>query len=188
MSLLEEGKTLVYVLINGEYRGIIFIDIDEWRDHFEEKYFEVFLEYLADNSDEWLVVLSLSPRSGYDMHNIEAFISSYLRIEKIVIEPPTSADLLEYANELLDRYGLRLTPRAKSIIADSIKVLSRSKYFDGYKTIKSLCRDIAYNVYVDGPPRAGFIPEDAVEKFAEDSEYIAGMLVKIEKVNKIGFC
>lgn len=172
----------------GEYRGIIFIDIDEWRDHFEEKYFEIFLEYIADNSDEWLVVFSLTPRRGYDMHNIEAFISSYLRIEKLEIEPPTSDELLEYAGELLDGYGLRLTPRARAVIGESITVLSRNRYFDGYKTVKSLCRDLAYNVYVDGPRCAGFVSEDAVSHFAKDGEYIASLLVKIEKTNKIGFC
>lgn len=172
----------------GEYRGIIFIDIDEWRDHFEEKYFEIFLEYIADNSDEWLVVFSLSPRRGYDAHNIEALISSYLRIEKIEIEPPTPEELIEYAGELLDGYGLRLTPRAKAVIEESIRVLSRNRYFDGYKTVKSLCRDLAYNVYVDGPQKAGFVSEGAVERFSKDGEYIASLLVKIEKTNKIGFC
>lgn len=172
----------------GEYRGIIFIDIDEWRDHFEEKYFEIFLEYVADNSDEWLVVFSLTPRRGYDAHNIEALISSYLRIERVEIEPPTPEELLEYAGELLDGYGLRLTPRARAVIGASIETLSRNRYYDGYKTVKILCRDLAYNTYVDGYRHAGLLSEEAVAKFAKDSEYISSLLVKIEKTNKIGFC
>ena len=43
-----------------EYRGIVYIDIDEWIGHFEEKHFVSFMEYLSDNSDSWLVVLSVS--------------------------------------------------------------------------------------------------------------------------------
>lgn len=172
----------------GEFRGVVFIDIDEWRYHFEEKYFELFLEYIADNSDEWLVVFSISPLEGYDMHNIEACISSHLRIERLEIAPPTPADLLEYADELLDRYGLRLTPNAKSVIGDSIKTLSSSKYFDGYKTVKILCRDLAYNVYIEGLRSAGMLSENDVKKFAKDGEYISGLLLKIKKTNKIGFC
>jgi hypothetical protein len=40
----------------SEFRGILFIDIDDWRDHFEEKHFVDFMEYLSDNSDDWLIV------------------------------------------------------------------------------------------------------------------------------------
>ena len=130
----------------SEYRGIIYIDIDEWRDHFEEKHFVSFMEYLSDNSDEWLVVLSVSDDEKEQTDALEAFVSSYIRIERIEIEQPTLWDLTAYAKKMLDAYGIRLKPEAEKVISEAIGVLRGNKYFDGYKTVKMLCEDIAYSL------------------------------------------
>ncbi len=171
----------------SEYRGIVFIDVDEWRGHVEEKHFVTFMEYLSDNSDDWLVVLSVSDDKPEQTRLMEAVVSAFLRIEKLTIEPPTVKELTDYAKELLKGYGITLKGNVERVIADSIDVLSQNKYFDGYKTVKMLCQDIAYSVYMDGPRgHKGFVLEDA-SAFAGDSEYVRRMTVRIERVKKIGF-
>ena len=172
----------------SEYRGIVYIDIDEWRDHFEEKHFVSFMEYLSDNSDDWLVVLSVSDDKKELIQHMEAFVSAYIRIERITIELPTVQELTQYAKKLLEGYGITLISQTEKVLSGSIDVLCNNKYFDGYKTVKMLCEDIAYSLYTDGfRNNNGLIPSD-LSKFAKDSEYIQRMLVKIEKINRIGFC
>ena len=156
----------------SEYRGIVYIDVDEWREHFEEKHFVSFMEYLSDNSDDWLVVLSVSDDKPEQVKQMEAFASAYIRIERITIEPPTVQELTQYAKKLLEGYGVTLISQTEKVLSGSIGELCNNKYFDGYKTVKMLCEDIAYSLYTDGFRKdKGLIPSD-LSKFAKDSEYI----------------
>ena len=169
----------------SEYRGIIFIDIDEWREHYEEKHFISFLEYLSDNSDEWLVVLAVSDWSSEQMVGAESVISSFLRIERIEIANPTATELADFVETRLAIYGLALSRLARETILESLKALCRSKYFDGYKTAKMLAQDIAYQAYSNGA--SGLLSEGDVARFRCDGEYIQRMILKIKQTKKIGF-
>ncbi|MBQ9746277.1 MAG: hypothetical protein IJW21_05595 [Clostridia bacterium] len=172
----------------SEYRGIVYIDVDEWRDHFEEKHFVNFMEYLSDNSDDWLVVLSVSDEEREQIDKMAAFVSAYIRIEHLAIEQPTLRELMVYAKNLLEAYGIVLGLEAENLISGAVDLLRQNKYFDGYKTIKMLCEDIAYSVYTNGFRFGRELSAREVEKFACDGEYIQRMIVKIEKTKQIGFC
>jgi hypothetical protein len=81
-------------------------------------------------------------------------------------------------------------------LSESIDILLNNKYFDGYKTVKMLCEDIAYFLYtqdfMECKNKRDYrkemkISESDLEKFVKDGEYIQGMLFKIEKKRRIGF-
>ena len=171
----------------NEYRGIIFIDIDEWRGHTEEKHFVSFLEYLSDNSDGWLVVLSVSDHSMEQVEQMEAILSAFLRIERIVIEKPLPKELTAYASHMLLQYGIALKRDAETLLLQAIEALCQNKYFDGYKTIRMLCQDIAYAAYIAGKQKERRLDAADLAQFAPESEYIKRMIVKIEKTARIGF-
>ena len=170
----------------SEYRGIVFIDIDEWNGHFEEKHFISFMEYLSDNSDDWLIVLSLSGRDPEEVAVAESIISSFLRTERVRIEEPTASELVSYVENKIGIYGLVMKLDAKDVIFDSIKELCKNKYFDGYKTAKILAQDIAYHAYSSAECTHELSAAD-VDAFKRDGEYIQKMMLKIEKSQKIGF-
>jgi hypothetical protein len=172
----------------SEYRGIVYIDIDEWVEHFEEKHFRDFMEYVSDNSDDWLIVLSVSDSKKDEIAQMEKFISMYLRTEKVIIELPTTEEFLQYTLDMLYAYGISLDRGAEGLILESIGALCNNKYFDGYKTIKMLCEDIAYETYISGYNRINALSANSIIKFKKDGDYIKRMIVKIEKTNKIGFC
>ncbi len=171
----------------SEYRGLIYIDIDEWRSHFEEKYFVSFLEYLSDNSDNWLIVLSVTDTDDANLSRMESLISSFLRIEKITIEPPTLDEHMIYANEILALYGFSLSDDAEGVISDSVGLICKNKYFDGYKTIKMICQDIIYTAYTNGKKANRPLTAEDVIDFCVDSDYIKRMILNIERTKKIGF-
>lgn len=170
----------------SEYRGIVFIDIEEWNHHFEEKHFISFMEYLSDNSDDWLIVLSVSGRDSEEVTVCESIISSFLRTERINIEAPTASELVAYVERKIGAYGLTMTLEAKETIFDSFKILCRNKYFDGYKTAKILAQDIAYYAY-SSESCVTLLSREDVYAFRHDGEYIQKMMLKIEKSQKIGF-
>lgn len=171
----------------NEYKGIIYIDINEWLEHFEEKHFVSFMEYLSANSDNWLVVLSVASNSKNKIHNLNAFLSMYLRIEKITISFPKTEDILVSVEERLNQYDLTLENDAKQVLFKTIEKLRKNKYFDGFKTIKMLCQDIIYDVFSNGSIENFSLDASRLSKFDCDSEYVNKMIANIERVSQIGF-
>ncbi len=166
----------------SDFRGVIFIDVDEWRGHPEEKYFTSFLQYLADNSDDWLIVFSVSDSTqDSEAEQLRSVISSFLRIEKVTIEPPTCGMLMQYLEERLSMCGLTLADGAREVLSRSVEILKGTKYFDGFKTVKLLAADVIYSVYSEEAGTFGEVSAQSVAKFRRDGEYIRVMCNKLER-------
>lgn len=168
----------------NEFRGIIFIDVDEWKKHYEEDYFLDFLEYLSDNSDHWLVVISVTSGDTERIRQMGLVISCFLRLETITIQPPDTEELLEYARSILSLYGVQLSVDAQSVVSETIKALCSNKYFDWYKTVKMLCQNIAYTCYSEGKCIKEHLTAEDILMFADTSEYVN---TENKKRAKIGF-
>ena len=170
----------------NEFKGIVHIDINEWIDHFEEKHFVSLMEYLSSNSDKWLIVLSVYSDKKEKIHNLNAFLSMYLRIEKITLSFPKTDELFEFIEDMLNQYGLTLKEDAKKLLFDTIEKLRNNRYFDGFKTIIMLCQDIVYDVFSNENIEELSLGANMLSKFSADSDYIKNMVANIERVNRIG--
>lgn len=168
------------------FKGIVHIDINEWLEHFTEKHFISLMEYLAANSDQWLVVLSVSADDAGKIHNLYAFLSMYLRIEKVTLSLPKTADLFEYIQRQLSGYGLELSEDARALLHETIEKLRKNKYFDGFKTIKMLCQDIVYSVFSCENMEGRVLTAQMLTGFRADSDYVKRTVANIERVNRIG--
>lgn len=173
----------------SEYRGIVAIDANEWLGHCEEKHFLDLLEYLADNSEHWLIVFTLPNVKENDLRNMEAVLSMFLRLEKATLALPSADELLNYVRKKLYLYNILLSDDAGKLLAASIAKLRSSKYFDGLKTLNILIRDIAYRLYTSGTYKPHKISAEELFDFAEDGEYITTRILKDEKKKSrtIGF-
>ena len=169
----------------NEFKGIIYIDIDEWKDHYEEKHFVSFMEYLSGNSDNWMLILSINSDYKEKFHNLEAFISMFLRLEKISISHPKSEDLFDFLKDKLSNYGLELEEDAQALLLSTIETLRSNKYFDGYKSIKMLCQDIVYTVF--SRKKTDKLSAEMLKDFDSDSDYIKRTIFNSEKIKTIGF-
>lgn len=171
---------------NG-FKGIVRIDVDEWIERYEEKHFIEFMEYLSSNSDNWLIILSVHTEDEQKLHNFEAFVSMYLRIERVSITLPQTADLMEYIESVLAKYGLSLTDDGKALLSGTVDKLRGNKYFDGYKSIGLLCQDIAYSAFSKEELVCYELDSQALSEFGAGSEYVNRTIQKIERAGKIGF-
>ncbi len=171
----------------SEFKGIIHIDINEWIDHFEERHFTSLMEYLSYNSEKWLIVLSAYSDDGEKIHNLNAFLAMYLRIEKICLSLPKTEDLFGYIEERLAEYGLTLEEDARELLFATIEKLRANKYFDGFKTIKMLCQDIVYSVFSSEKLENYSLSAKMLGGFAAEGEYVKRTVANIEqRVNQIG--
>lgn len=171
----------------SEYKGIVYVDVNEWLDHFEEKHFVCFMEYLSTYSDKWLVVLGIRPTKKEKVQKLKAFVSMYLRIETVNISLPKTEDLFEFIEERLAQYGLSLKDDARRMLHGTIEKLRNNRYFDGYRTIVMLCQDIVYDTFSQESIDDLSLSAERLSKFSSESEYITNMIANYERVNRIGF-
>lgn len=170
----------------SEFKGIIRIDIDEWLSHYEERHFATFMEYLAVNKDTWFIILSVSETSEKKLHNLEAFLSMFLRIERVELQLPKTEDLTDYIERLLAAYDLYLTADGRQLLAATVDKMRENKYFDGYKSLGLLCQEIAYTVFSSGELTDNKLNAETLAAFGPDSVYVEHTVENLEKVNKIG--
>lgn len=170
----------------SEYRGLIYIDISEWIGHEKEKHFISFLEYLADNSEEWLVILNI-PYADAQTKGLESLISMYLRLEVITMDMPSADELFDFVVQNLSLQGLTLEKNAAPLLKKTIALLREQKHFSGYQLMNILYRDLVYNIYSRKHRLSKRISADMLRDFAVDSEYVSRMVYKMERTAKIGF-
>jgi len=170
----------------NEYRGVMHINVGEWLDHFTESHFIAFMEYLAANSDKWLIVLSLHTEEEEKLHHFAAFLSMYIRLERITLALPDTSDLMTYVDRIFSQYGLTMDEEARQLLTATIDTLRKNRYFDGFKSIKMLCQDIVYAVFCR-QDRTDRLTAALLEDFSSDSDYVRRTVANIEKVSRIGF-
>lgn len=172
----------------NEYRGVMCIDIDEWVGHYNDNHFITFMEYLAANSEHWLIVLCVSPDKEDTLHNLQAFLSMYLRLETIRMDLPSDERLVNYLESLLSEYRFSLDAPAKELLRNTFAALRKNKRFDGYKSAKLLAKDIVYHLYSTDTVPAPTLTAAALENFAANSRYVQNMLFAASASrNTIGF-
>ena len=116
-----------------------------------------------------------------------AVVSAFLRVETIRVAPPTTEDLMDYLKEQLALYGMTLNADAETLLGGTISALMENEFYDGYKTVRNLGRDIVYAVYANRRKRNGHLTSHDVEAFAAGSEYVSQTARKQEQFKHIGF-
>lgn len=170
----------------SEFKGIIRIDIDEWAGHYGERHFATFMEYLAANKDTWFIILSVSETDAQKLHNLQAFLSMFLRIERVELQLPKTEDLTDYIERLLAAYDLYLADDGRALLAATVDKMRQSPYFDGYKSLGLLCQEIAYTAFSGGTVTENRLNAAVLSAFGPDSAYVQRTVENLEKVNKIG--
>ncbi|MBR2724782.1 MAG: hypothetical protein IKB72_05030 [Ruminococcus sp.] len=172
----------------NEFKGVVRVNLNDWIGHHKDKYFLEFLNYLNDNTKNWLVILSLSDAEDKeDAKAMEGIVSMYLRIETVELKMPSDIDFVEYAGVFLTKYGFELSQDAKDVLVKSIEVLRRNKYFNGYHTVSDLCNDIVYSIFSKSTDTNRVITADMISEFSADSEYIERTVIKDKQRITLGF-
>ncbi len=169
------------------FGGAILIDISAWVKHYEELYFSSFMEYLAAHSDQWIIVLSVPEMEQEKLNNLEAFLSMYLRLEKITLTMPDTEQLYSFVEKALRGYNLQIDQSGKELLIKTINEMRENPYFDGFKTLQMLCQDIIYEHFSTDDPSKTLLGEQELSAFAPESHYVKKVIKDAAKVRRIGF-
>lgn len=181
------NKLLQVAGYRNEYKGIICIELDEWLDHFREKYFSIFMEYLEEQCRDWLLIFSVNHGEKDKIEKLFSYLSMYFRLEKVELAIPNSKDYLEHLVELLESHSFEVNEEARVVLKESIDELMKNPLFDGYKSINRLGLDITYSKYTVNKFSGKIIGKEDVETFAADGQYIRTMVKNYKKKQQLGF-
>ena len=100
-------------------------------------------------------------------------------------------DALVYADNVEALGGNALstkeTDKIIGLLCGTIAALMKNEFYDGYKTVRNLGRDIVYSVYANRRKRNGHLTSHDVEGFSAGSEYVSQTARKQEQFKHIGF-
>jgi len=170
----------------SEFRGVAYIDIDEWIGHEEEKHFITLMKYLADNAHMWMIILGAGSRTPAETAKTEGVLSVFLRIEKAVLELPQAECAAEYMKSHIKKMGFIINEESEEVLNRAAKFLSESKYFEGYNIIDIICSDIAYNAYTSHATQSTLAKVLEV-MLSENGEYLGRIIKNMEYRKTIGF-
>jgi hypothetical protein len=168
----------------NEFKGVVCIDVSEWVGYQNEKRFIRFLEYLSDNSDYLFLIFIID---GKPSHEMEAVLSSFLRIRKLKLNFPSEEILCEYVKNNIIQYGLMISEDANNILVKTLEKLIVQNGFDGYNTLNQLVLDLLYDKCKAEESYNKIIDEKDIERYAPDGEWISQMLFKENIKRSIGF-
>lgn len=171
----------------SEFKGVVCVNITEWINHINEKYFLQFLEFLSQNSDLWHIIFVVETLNDEKIKPLEACLNVYFRIDRVKFELPETEKLGVYMVEFLQKHGFSIEKSAMDILLETIDELRKGKYFDGYKTLNMICSDLIYRQFSSDNFDGYVINEETVKYYSKDSEFVSKTKVNIEKKNKIGF-
>lgn len=122
--------------IRSSFKGILAVDISEYKGHEEEEYFSIFLKYLCDNSRGCKTILVCSQYTGRELEHLQNVCIRFFTWQQ--------ETMYFYQGELLEELLRRsfLKHRCK-ITPDAVKVLAGALQTDRlvpYRTLQLLDR------------------------------------------------
>ena len=170
----------------NEYKGVLVIDITKWKEHFKEEHFLQLLDYLVSIDQKICLIFIAEEFEEEEMKELEKVLFSYMRIEKIEITIPTEKSLMIYMKRKLEEYGFELDIKAQEMMENLMSELLTLKNFDGYKTVKRLCQDIAFELCSQSIEVDAVITVEKLNKYTTSGVYISKMRDSVKK-RPIGF-
>lgn len=128
------------------YRGILAVHITPWLSHMKEPHMNRFLEFLSENTKDWLIVL-IADADVKEEERACRQLAYYLRYKTIHIALPKTGVLYQHLERRCMSYGISISKEAGKILTDAIEVMKSNPYFDGYNTINLMAQEMIYDLY-----------------------------------------
>jgi hypothetical protein len=171
---------------NRFYKGVVCVNITDWLGHTDEEHFKSFLNYVSINNDKWLTIFCVHTDSKSDVETVDAVISPNLRLETLTIKFPETDELVALVEKRYIENGFVLTENAKILLGETITEIAKGKYFNGFKTVEQLAKDILFNVLMVELNGNKQISAEMLSGYGKDSNYVKRTKSRAG-IKKIGF-
>ena len=183
-------------LANGSTKNlkVLCVDISEWMDKTDNRFFKQFLRSVEKHADEYIVVFRVPFVDKDILARIKYSLSDLLSV-KAVSFPPLSQDEIKICAEAeLKHYNFTVTKSAWKYFFDRISEEKSDGKFYGVNTVKKVIRELVYQKHIANSQKenkskqitmndAKALCESAVDSNLSGAEQLS-KLVGVESIKK----
>lgn len=152
-SRFTDFRHLVYRLktacgYHGKFRGVLVLDITEWRKHSNENYFDVLLCYLADLREDVYTVFCMDTDPGCEDRDVCRKISQYFRLNMVDLKKNDTAEYFQFIREKLWANKVGIEQDAERVLLKYIEKMKENKSFCGYETVRRMAEEMICHFYL----------------------------------------
>ncbi len=143
-------------LRNGNSKNfkVLCVDISEWMDRTDNRFFRQFMRMVEKHSDEFIVVFRIPFVDKDILSRIKYSLSDLLSV-KTVSFPPFSQDEIKICAEAeLKRYNFTVVKTAWKYFFDRISEEKSDGKFYGINTVKKVVRELVYQKHITNSLKA----------------------------------
>ena len=178
----------MHAVEDGSPRGmkLVCIDISEWMDRTENRYFKQFLRTVEENSEANIVVFRVPFVDKDVLARIRHSLSDLLSVKSVTFPPLNQEEIKHCAEEELNKYNFTITKSAWNYFFDRISEEKSDGKFYGVNTVKKVVRELIYQKHLANAQKS----EKSSQITANDAKaLVSGALVSnlsgMEQLNKL---
>lgn len=143
---IEPFEDAMRALGNGDKKSVklLCIDISEWMDETDNRFFKQFLRIVEKHSEEFIVVFRVPFVDKDVLARIRFSINDLLNVRTISFPPLNRNEIKEFAEVELDRFKFTLTKTAWDCFFERISEEKSDGKFYGINTIKKVVKELVY--------------------------------------------
>lgn len=148
----EEAASIIENVLEKSVR-IVCIDISEWMDKTDNKYFKRFLRIIEKNAKENIVVFRVPFVDKDILSRIKYSLSDLLSVKAVSFPPLSKDDMKICAEKELKRYSFTISNAAWKYFFERISEEKSDGKFYGVNTIKKVVRELIYKKHIANAQR-----------------------------------
>ena len=143
---IEPFEDAMRALDNGDKRSVklLCIDISEWMDKTDNRFFKQFLRIVEKHSEEFIVVFRVPFVDKDVLARIRFSLNDLLNVRTLSFPPLNRNEIKEFAECELNRFKFSLTKTAWDCFFERISEEKSDGKFYGINTIKKVVKELVY--------------------------------------------
>ena len=144
---IEPFEDALHALDNGDKKSVklLCIDISEWMDNTDNRFFKQFLRVIEKHSEEFIVVFRVPFVDKDVLARIRFSLQDLLNVRTLSFPPLNRKEIKEFAEGELDRFKFSLTKTAWEYFFERISEEKSDGKFYGINTIKKVVKELVYS-------------------------------------------
>ena len=143
---MEPFGDALRVLANGNRRSVrvLCIDISEWLDNTDNRFFKQFLRMVEKRSDEFIVVFRVPFVDKDVLARLRFSLNDLLNVRAVSFPPLNRSEIKDFAEAEFGRFSFGLTRTAWDCFFERISEEKSDGKFYGINTIKKVVKELVY--------------------------------------------
>ena len=153
----EPFEDVMRILRNGAKNcvNVLCIDISEWMNDTENRYFKEFLRAVENAMDKFVIIFRIPFVEKDVIESIRFSLFDLINVRIVTFPPMTKEEIRRYAHDRIATYGFSVKEGAWEYFHRRISEEKSDGKFYGLNTVQKVVRELLYRKHLDNARRNG---------------------------------